>query len=204
MAILPYTNLQISAQSSLAAPRLANNGRASLPLALWFAFTEQAGAPKIRDMRLVLLISVLLLSACSSTKKDVRAPDSYAPSGSITSYARSLIGVPYQYGGNSPDTGFDCSGFVGHVFKRSRGISLPRTAQQISRQGQFVKLAHLREGDLVFYDTNRQSYSHVGIYLGDDRFIHAPSSGGRVRIEDMGLPYWRKHYNGARRITSRR
>lgn len=155
-------------------------------------------------MKLVLMSFVLLLSACSSTKSNVHSPDSYAPAGSVTSYARSLIGVPYKYGGNSPDTGFDCSGFVGHVFKRSLGVSLPRSAQQISRQGQSIKLAQLREGDLVFYDTNKQSYSHVGIYLGDERFIHAPSSGGRVRIEDMGLPYWRKHYNGARRVTSRR
>lgn len=155
-------------------------------------------------MKYALLLSVLLLSACSSTKKDVRAPDSYALTGSVTSYARSLIGVPYKYGGNSPDTGFDCSGFVGHVFRRSLGISLPRSAQQISQQGQSVKLAQLREGDLVFYDTSNRSFSHVGIYLGNDRFIHAPSSGGRVRIEAMDLPYWRKHYNGARRITSRR
>lgn len=155
-------------------------------------------------MKYALLLSVLLLSACSSTKKDVRAPDSYALTGSVTSYARSLIGVPYKYGGNSPDTGFDCSGFVGHVFRRSLGISLPRSAQQISQQGQSVQLAQLREGDLVFYDTSNRSFSHVGVYLGNDRFIHAPSSGGRVRIEDMDLPYWRKHYNGARRITSRR
>lgn len=155
-------------------------------------------------MRFSLLFAVLLLSACSSVKKEVRTPDGHAPSGSLTSYARSLIGVPYKYGGNSPDSGFDCSGFVGHVFKRSLGISLPRSAQQISRQGQPVKLAQLREGDLVFYDTNNQAYSHVGIYLGDDRFIHAPSSGGSVRIENMDLDYWRKHFNGARRITSRR
>jgi cell wall-associated NlpC family hydrolase len=155
-------------------------------------------------MKFTLMLAVLLLSACSSVKKDVRAPDSYANVGSITSYARSLIGVPYKYGGNSPDSGFDCSGFVVHVFKRSLGIALPRSAQQISQQGHFVKLAQLSEGDLVFYDTGNHSYSHVGIYIGDNRFIHAPSSGGSVRIEDMGLPYWRKHYNGARRITSRR
>ena len=155
-------------------------------------------------MKFGLLLLALLLGACSSTKKDGGAPDSQTSTSSLTSYARSLAGTPYKYGGNSPDTGFDCSGFVGHVFKRSLGISLPRSAQQISRQGQPVKLAQLREGDLVFYDTNKQSYSHVGIFLGDNRFIHAPSSGGSVRIENMDLDYWRKHYNGARRITSRR
>ena len=167
-------------------------------------FTSKVAAPKIHIMKFTLLLAVLLLSACSSVKKDMRASDSRAPSGSLTSYARSLIGVPYKYGGNSPDTGFDCSGFVGHVFKRSMGISLPRSAQRISQQGQPVKLTQLREGDLVFYDTNNQSFSHVGIFLGNDRFIHAPSGGGSVRIENMNLDYWRKHYNGARRITSRR
>lgn len=151
-----------------------------------------------------LLIAVLLLSACSSVKNDMRAPGSFAASRSLTSYARSLIGVPYKYGGSSPDSGFDCSGFVGHVFRRSLGISLPRTAQQLSRKGQPIRIAELREGDLVFYDTNNQNYSHVGIFLGGDRFIHAPSSGGRVRIENMTLDYWQRHFNGARRITSRR
>lgn len=174
------------------------------PLSFRRPFTSRFAAPKIHSVKFSILFAVLLFSACSSVKKDVRAPDSHAATGSLTSYARSLIGVPYKYGGNSPGSGFDCSGFVGHVFKRSLGISLPRSAQQISRLGQPVKLAELREGDLVFYDTNNQAYSHVGIFLGDNRFIHAPSSGGSVRLEDMALPYWRKHYNGARRITSRR
>jgi len=155
-------------------------------------------------MKLLMLSVVLLLSACSSVKKDVREHDSNAASAYLTSYARSLSGTPYRYGGNSPDTGFDCSGFVGHVFKHTLGISLPRDARQISRQGQAVKLAQLQEGDLVFYDTNNQRFSHVGIFLGDDRFIHAPSSGGSVRIENMGSDFWQKHYNGARRITLRR
>jgi len=154
-------------------------------------------------MRLILLSAVLLLSACSSVKKDVQGHDSRAAA-YLTSYARSLSGTPYKYGGNSPDAGFDCSGFVGHVFKHTLGISLPRDARQISRQGNAIKLAQLEAGDLVFYATNNQSFSHVGIFLGDDRFIHAPSSGGSVRIENMDMPYWRKHYNGARRITLRR
>jgi cell wall-associated NlpC family hydrolase len=184
--------------------RIANTSHARQPLTLLLPLKYMTAVPGIHKMQFALLFSVLLLSACSSVKKEARAPDSHASTGSLTSYSRSLIGVPYKYGGNSPDTGFDCSGFVSHVFERSLGISLPRNAQQISRQGQAVKLAQLRKGDLVFYDTNNRSFSHVGIYLGDDRFIHAPSSGGRVRIENMDLAYWQKHYNGARRITSRR
>lgn len=153
-------------------------------------------------MRLILLLFVLLLSACASNKHDVRSHDA-ASTTKLTSFAQSLLGSRYKYGGNSPDTGFDCSGFVDYVFQRSAGVSLPRTAQKISRHGASVKSSQLREGDLVFFDTNNENYSHVGIYLGGGRFIHAPSGGGRVRIEDMSMDYWKKHYNGARRITLR-
>jgi cell wall-associated NlpC family hydrolase len=154
-------------------------------------------------MNRLLLLSILLLGACASTKdhQQTHGPDGTARK--LTSYAQSLIGIPYKNGGHSPDTGFDCSGFVDHVFQHTAGMSLPHNARQISRHGQPVKPSQLREGDLVFYDTNNEAYSHVGIYLGNDRFIHAPSSGGSVRIENMALDYWKKHYNGARRITLR-
>jgi len=156
-------------------------------------------------MKRILLLSILLLGACASTKNNVQThdADSTAIVRKLTSYAWSLRGVTYKYGGRSPNTGFDCSGFVEHVFQHTANVLLPHDAQQISRHGLKVKSSQLREGDLVFYDTNNQAYSHVGIYLGNDRFIHAPSSGGSVRVEDMKLDYWRKHYNGARRITLR-
>lgn len=153
-------------------------------------------------MRFALLLSILLLGACGSTKSNVQAHDA-AKARELTTYAQSLIGVPYKFGGRSPGTGFDCSGFVGHVFRHATNLSLPHDAQQISRHGLEVESSQLREGDLVFYSTNNQAFSHVGIYLGNDRFIHAPSNGGSVRIEDMQLSYWRKHYNGARRISLR-
>ncbi len=121
----------------------------------------------------------------------------------LTSYARSLIGVPYKYGGNSPKVGFDCSGFVDHVFRHTLRINLPRSSDEISRIGQPISISNLRIGDLVFFNTLRQKFSHVGIYLGSDRFIHAPSSGGSVRTENMLEPYWKTHYDGARRITLR-
>ena len=154
-------------------------------------------------MRYILLISIILLGACASTHNNVQTLEANdtAIVKKLTSYAWSLIGVSYKSGGNSPKTGFDCSGFVGHVFQHTANVSLPHEAQQISQQGIKVKFSQLREGDLVFYNTNDQAYSHVGIYLGNDRFIHAPSSGGSVRVEDMKLDYWKKHYNGARRIT---
>lgn len=147
-------------------------------------------------MKLLLLLSILLLGACATVSDN--APES----GSITSYARSLIGIQYKYGGNSPDTGFDCSGFVDHVFRHTAGIKLPRSSHAISRVGREIGRDDLRAGDLVFFNTLHTRFSHVGIYLGGDRFIHAPSSGGSVRIEDMRDTYWNKHYDGARRITS--
>lgn len=150
-------------------------------------------------MKFILLLFVLALSACASDKPYVQAQHGNA--GSLISYARSLIGAPYKYGGDSPDTGFDCSGFVGHVFNHSLGISLPRSSVEISHAGRSVRSNDLRRGDLVFFDTLHRRFSHVGIYLGDDRFIHAPSNGGSVRVENMLEDYWRRNYNGARRIT---
>ena len=154
-------------------------------------------------MKRILLLAILLLSACASVNKDVRAPVSGTTGINVTSYAQSLIGTPYKYGGNSPDRGFDCSGFVDHVYRHTLGISLPRSSDKISQFGRPISTGELRPGDLVFFNTLRRKYSHVGIYLGGDRFIHAPSSGGRVRTEDMRETYWKKRYNGARRITSR-
>ena len=154
-------------------------------------------------MKAILLIFILLFSACSTAKKDMRSPDSSAASSYVTSYARSLLGIHYKYGGNSPNTGFDCSGFVGHVFRHTVGIKLPRSSYAMSHSGQAVSTGDLRTGDLVFFDTQHSKFSHVGIYLGSDRFIHAPSSGGSVRTENMRDEYWKKHYDGARRITLR-
>lgn len=115
--------------------------------------------------------------------------------------ALELIGIRYRRGGASPETGFDCSGFVDHVFEEL-GTILPRTAREISKNGETVKKSELQPGDLVFFKTMRHAFSHVGIYLGDNQFIHAPASGGEVRIDDMRLNYWLKRFNGARRITA--
>lgn len=112
----------------------------------------------------------------------------------------SSIGVDYKYGGNSHATGFDCSGLVAHVFRQGYGINLPRTSMEQSRVGQAVSPDELKPGDLVFYNTLNRPFSHVGIYLGDGRFIHAPKTGSAVRIESLKGAYWAKRWNGARRI----
>ncbi len=116
--------------------------------------------------------------------------------------AVSMLGTHYKYGGTSPENGMDCSGLVRYVFKEAWGTDLPRTAAEISHVGQHVDPQDLKPGDLVFYNTLRRGFSHVGIYLGDNKFIHSPSAGGKVRIESMDLAYWKRRFNGARRIDS--
>lgn len=119
----------------------------------------------------------------------------------ITSYALSLIGVDYRFGGNTPDQGLDCSGLIRYVFQQATGLSLPRSAREQSRLGESISKDNLQPGDLVFFNTRRFQFSHVGLYIGDNRFIHAPSSGGAVQVVSLDNDYWKKAFNGARRIV---
>jgi cell wall-associated NlpC family hydrolase len=114
-----------------------------------------------------------------------------------------LIGINYRFGGTNPDTGLDCSGFVQLVFKEAIGILLPRSAREQSEVGAVIAQHELKPGDLVFFNTMRHAFSHVGIYLGDNRFMHAPRTGAEVRVEDMRQSYWIQRYNGARRLLAR-
>jgi cell wall-associated NlpC family hydrolase len=116
-------------------------------------------------------------------------------------YALGLIGVDYKFGGTSPARGLDCSGLVRYVFQQVTGVTLPRTSQEISRLGQKVPVAELMPGDLVFFNTRQLQFSHVGIYLGEDRFIHAPRQGGEVEIVTLSKGYWQKRFDGARRLA---
>lgn len=114
-----------------------------------------------------------------------------------------MVGVSYRRGGTDPDSGLDCSGFVQLVYRESIGKVLPRTSREMSEVGERVDRKELQPGDLVFFNTMRRAFSHVGIYLGEGRFLHAPRPGGEVRVEEMGSSYWVKRYNGARRILER-
>jgi cell wall-associated NlpC family hydrolase len=113
-----------------------------------------------------------------------------------------LLGIRYRRGGSTPETGFDCSGFVSHVFREGLGLILPRSSKELSKSGEEISKEQLQPGDLVFFNTMRRTFSHVGIYLGDNQFVHAPRAGGRVRIEDMRESYWYKRFNGARRVNA--
>ncbi len=158
--------------------------------------------------RLVLLFVLGFLAACSSTPStrsyssesdlalQARADDGVAAR--AAEHARNMVGKPYLYGGNSPN-GFDCSGLVQYSYQRA-GVSVPRTTRSQLKTGLPVTARALRAGDLVFFDQEGSKYSHVGIYIGDGRFVHAPSSGKRVRIDRLDKRYWRNHFVAARRI----
>lgn len=154
---------------------------------------------------------MLVLAGCASPppRNAIERSPAIAPVGpneissararELALHALSQIGVPYRYGGSTPDEGFDCSGLVRYIYSRA-GIVLPRTTQAMSAVGVSVTTDELEPGDLVFFDTLRRPFSHVGIYIGDQRFIHAPTSGGAVQLVDMRERYWRGRYDGARRL----
>jgi cell wall-associated NlpC family hydrolase len=151
-------------------------------------------------MRPALLACLIALSA-------VAAPARAWDDGAIGDRERPLVhalqtvGVKYRLGGRSPDTGFDCSGLVVHVFERAWGVLLPPGTAALRRVGMpITKLKELEPGDLVFYNTRNRPYSHVGIYLGEGRFLHAPRPGAQVRVENVTTPYWRQRFDGARRL----
>jgi NlpC/P60 family len=150
-------------------------------------------APKDRDEATPMLRAEKSLRDFNGKAKDTASE--------ITSYALSLIGVDYRFGGNTPDQGLDCSGLIRYVFQQATGLSLPRSAREQSRVGESVSKDKLQPGDLVFFNTRRFQFSHVGLYIGDNRFIHAPSSGGAVQVVNLDNAYWQKAFNGARRIV---
>jgi hypothetical protein len=159
---------------------------------------------------LLLVCSALLGSGCASSPhlrdralSEVPAPGSPSADvgrSDVLIYALSLKGTPYRIGGESPREGFDCSGFIQHVFGRN-GVALPRTSREMATSLRNISSRDMQPGDLLFFNTNGQPYSHVGLYLGSDQFIHAPS--GRrtrqVRISSLRLPYWMHRFSGARR-----
>lgn len=150
------------------------------------------------------LVSVRPCFANELPQRDARSEaqaEGASPVESLLEGALGLVGIRYRRGGNNPEAGFDCSGFVGHVFREYLGLALPRTSHEISRAGLPISSADLKAGDLVFFNTMRNAFSHVGIYLGNNRFVHSPRPGRAVRVEDMQDNYWARRYDGARRIN---
>jgi len=120
----------------------------------------------------------------------------------VVLHSLSFLDIPYRFGGTTRDRGLDCSGLVQKVYAESLGLDLPRTTRGQATSGRKIARKDLKPGDLVFFNTRRRAFSHVGIYLGNDRFLHAPSSGGKVRIEKLSVGYWNKRFNGARRVIA--
>jgi len=143
----------------------------------------------------ILLVAIVLLSGCAGVPK-TESTANYPPT---VGYALSLQGAPYHYGKSSPEEGFDCSGFVKHVYEH-QGISLPRTVQGMAQSLPQVPKNDLHPGDLVFFNTNGKPFSHVGIYVSNDDFIHAPSQRtGKVMVSSLKNRYWENRFSCARR-----
>lgn len=157
--------------------------------------------------RFAVIALLALLSACSSQPP---APEPAPPSAAsplaedVLFRAIGLVGTPYRWGGNTPDSGFDCSGLIGYVYRDAAGISLPRSTRElIALRVPSVPRAALQSGDLLFFATNGGSQvSHAGIYVGEGRFVHAPSSGGTVRLDSLGASYWQSRFLNAKRVLS--
>jgi cell wall-associated NlpC family hydrolase len=164
-----------------------------------------------KSMLIVFSATLFFLGGAGVARSDERAPESGEELSLLERYTNSaqdlilkgleFVGIDYRRGGTNPDSGFDCSGFVQVVFRDALGKLLPRTAREQSQIGNVVDKNELKPGDLVFFNTMRRAFSHVGIYLGDNRFMHAPRVGSEIRVEDMSQSYWVKRYNGARRIV---
>jgi hypothetical protein len=167
------------------------------------------------------LLLVVLLAACSSAPQRISRSGSSAtadasrtrPPGfpdfvdhsigreEISIEAMGLVGIPYRWGGNTPDSGFDCSGLVKYVLARAASVDLPRTTAEMSERGQSIDPDEIAAGDLVFFNTTGRAHSHVGIYVGKLRFVNAPSTGGTVRLDYLTNPYWAKRFDGIRRMA---
>ena len=156
----------------------------------------------------IFIYIFLSLSGCASfgSKNNVAKvaqfkQDTSVGTEDISIAAVGLVGVPYRYGGNNPRGGFDCSGLISYVYSKSTNIKLPRTIQEMSTKGQSVENQAPAPGDLVFFNTTGEKYSHAGIYVGQGRFVHAPSAGGTVRLEYITTPYWAARFTEARRLS---
>jgi cell wall-associated NlpC family hydrolase len=174
---------------------------------------DQDALPMSTSARLAIMLFAALLSACASRTPPpapvVRAPIVFGPSQAFSPEAQDvlfralgLVGTPYRWGGNTPDSGFDCSGLIGYVYRDVTGISLPRTTREmITMQAANVGKEGLQTGDLVFFATNGSSQvNHAGIYVGEGRFVHAPATGGTVKLDSLSKVYWQKAYLSAKRV----
>ena len=165
--------------------------------ALLFAANAYAAPSQIGDDLDKLLAEKGLLSQIDQVRQSVGNKAS-----ELVVNAMGFLGVPYKRGGNTVETGFDCSGFVRSMYEQTVGLILPRRAEQQAAATQNIDKSDLKPGDLVFFNTMRRTFSHVGIYVGEGRFIHSPKPGAEVRVENMSVDYWARRFDGARRVQT--
>jgi cell wall-associated NlpC family hydrolase len=168
-----------------------------LALSLLLASLVHAGPPDTPDDLSRMLARNDLLSQIDQVRQAVTHTAS-----DLVVNALGFLGVPYKRGGNSAETGFDCSGFVKAMYQQTVGLILPRKAEQQAAATQHIDQADLQPGDLVFFNTMRRAFSHVGIYIGEGKFIHSPKPGAQVRVDNMGMSYWSRRFDGARRVQT--
>lgn len=174
--------------------RIGPVARLAIALACAALLESAIAAPRVRTEHASLPAAAKATTVNAAAKVWQGAQD-------VAVFALGLIGVDYRFGGETPARGLDCSGLIRYVFAEVTGVTLPRTSREMSRLGDKVALADLAPGDLVFFNTRRFAFSHVGLYLGDNRFIHAPSTGGEVQIATLSQSYWQRHFDGARRLV---
>ena len=169
----------------------------ALAMTLWAGAAAAQNAPAANDELGSWLADKGLFSQMAQVGQSVTNKAS-----ELVVHAMGFLGVPYQRGGSTVETGFDCSGFVKAIFEQTIGMVLPRRAEQQAADTQRIDKKELVPGDLVFFNTMHRAFSHVGIYVGDGKFIHSPKPGAEVRIESLGAAYWNRRFDGARRVGS--
>jgi cell wall-associated NlpC family hydrolase len=155
----------------------------------------------MRSRFLVACALSLLLAACASVQSPEPASRRAGPRTEVTLFALSLIDTGYRFGGKNPEAGLDCSGMVAYIYRRAAALEVKGSAADIARQGRAIERETLRPGDLVFFNTSNSPhspYSHVGLYIGENRFVHAPSTNGRVRIDELSSAYYARRFTAAR------
>lgn len=167
----------------------------ALAVIMWSGSAAAQNTPAASDELGSWLAHKGLLSQMTQASQSVTSKAS-----ELVVHAMGFLGVPYQRGGGTVETGFDCSGFVKAIFEQTVGLVLPRKAEQQAADTQRIDKKELVPGDLVFFNTMHRAYSHVGIYVGDGKFIHSPKPGAEVRIESLAAAYWNRRFDGARRV----
>lgn len=166
-------------------------------IALLLAANAHAAPPAAMDDMSQFLADKGLLAKLDQVRESVSTTAS-----DLVFTAMGFLGVPYRRGGNTAETGFDCSGFVRAMYEQTVGLILPRKAEQQAAATQTIDRSELKPGDLVFFNTMRRTFSHVGIYIGEGKFIHSPKPGAEVRVESMSIAYWARRFDGARRVQT--